>query len=139
MTRDFQQCGILTNVGSDEPVQPSFKLINLKIGSVSSHRIFKRLAMALISLPVGAGWSEPLLVANTSCHGLFSKFDKARFSIVMTTIIELILILSPKYALQYNIFGDRSKAVRLSWIICVFVSCVSHAFASVHCCLVVTY
>ena len=24
------------------------------------------------------------------------------------------------------------------WIICVFVSCVSHAFASVHCCLVVT-
>ena len=26
----------------------------------------------------------------------------------------------------------------LLWIICVFVSCVSHAFASVHCCLVVT-
>ena len=24
------------------------------------------------------------------------------------------------------------------WIICVFVSCVSHAFSSVHCCLVVT-
>ena len=24
------------------------------------------------------------------------------------------------------------------WIICVLVSCVSHAFASVHCCLVVT-
>ena len=24
------------------------------------------------------------------------------------------------------------------WIICVFVSCVSHAFESVHCCLVVT-
>ena len=36
-------------------------------------------------------------------------------------------------------FTDRSKAVLLLWIICVFVSCVSHAFASVHCCLVVTY
>ena len=34
-------------------------------------------------------------------------------------------------------FTDRSKT--LPWlIICVFVSCVSHAFASVHCCLVVT-
>ena len=33
---------------------------------------------------------------------------------------------------------DRSKAVLLLWIICIFVSCVSHAFASVHCCLVVT-
>ena len=31
-----------------------------------------------------------------------------------------------------------TKAVLLLWIICIFVSCVSHAFASVHCCLVVT-
>ena len=37
-----------------------------------------------------------------------------------------------------NIFTDSSKAVLLLWIICVFVTCVSHAFASVHCCLVVT-
>ena len=37
-----------------------------------------------------------------------------------------------------NYFTDCSKAVLLLWIICVFVSCVSHAFASVHCCLVVT-
>ena len=29
-------------------------------------------------------------------------------------------------------------AALLLWIICVFVSCVSHAFASVHCCLVVS-
>ena len=35
-------------------------------------------------------------------------------------------------------FTDRTKAVILLWIICVFVSCVSHAFAPVHCCLVVT-
>ena len=26
MTCDFQQCGILTSVDSDEPVQPPFKL-----------------------------------------------------------------------------------------------------------------
>ena len=36
-------------------------------------------------------------------------------------------------------FTDRYKAVLLFWIICdVCVSCVSHAFASVHCGLVVT-
>ena len=29
-TCDFQQCGILTSEGSDEPVQPHFKLRNLK-------------------------------------------------------------------------------------------------------------
>ena len=28
VTCDFQQCGILTNVDSDEPVQPPFKLRN---------------------------------------------------------------------------------------------------------------
>ena len=36
-------------------------------------------------------------------------------------------------------FNDRSKTVLLLWIICVFVSCVSHAFSSVHCCLVVPW
>ena len=30
MTCDFQQCGILTSVDSDEPVQPPFKLRNSK-------------------------------------------------------------------------------------------------------------
>ena len=30
VTRDFQQCGILTSVDSDEPVQPPFKLRNPK-------------------------------------------------------------------------------------------------------------
>ena len=30
MPRDFQHCGILTSVDSDEPVQPPFKLRNLK-------------------------------------------------------------------------------------------------------------
>ena len=33
---DFQQCGILTSVDSDKPVQPSFKFINSKCCSVSN-------------------------------------------------------------------------------------------------------
>ena len=35
MTCDFQQCGILTIVGSDEPLQPPFKLRNSKWCSFS--------------------------------------------------------------------------------------------------------
>ena len=34
--RDFQQCGILTSVDSDEPLQSPFKLRNSKWYSVSS-------------------------------------------------------------------------------------------------------
>ena len=49
-------------------------------------------------------------------------------------MIELIFIC---YHQNMPSFTDRSKAVLLLWIVCVFVSCVSHAFASVHCCLVV--
>ena len=33
---------------------------------LNSHRIFQRLAMALIRLRVCAGWSEPLLIAHTT-------------------------------------------------------------------------
>ena len=36
LTCDFQQCGILTSVDSDRPVQPPFKLRNSKWRSVSS-------------------------------------------------------------------------------------------------------
>ena len=36
MTHDFQQCGILTSVDSDKPVQPPFILRNFKCCSVSS-------------------------------------------------------------------------------------------------------
>ena len=35
-TCDFQQCGVLTSVDSDEPVHPPFKLRNSKCYSVSS-------------------------------------------------------------------------------------------------------
>ena len=36
VTCDFQQCGILRNVDSDEPVQSSFKLRRSQLCSVSS-------------------------------------------------------------------------------------------------------
>ena len=62
---DFQQCGILTSVDSDEPMQPPFKLRNSKWCSVSSLTILEYSS---------AGWSEALLVAHTtlleiSCTG----------------------------------------------------------------------
>ena len=41
MTHDFQQCGILTCVDSDEPVQPPFKLRSSKWCSVSSLTIIE--------------------------------------------------------------------------------------------------
>ena len=47
----------------------AFACRNLKWCSVScliSHRTFKRLANALISLYICTGWSEPLLVAHTT-------------------------------------------------------------------------
>ena len=70
---DFHQCGILTSVDSDEPVQPPFKhrtSKNVRSVELNTHRIWK----ALIRLRVCAGWSEALLVAHTtlleiSCRG----------------------------------------------------------------------
>ena len=35
MTRDFQQSGILTSADSDEPVQPPFQGITVRLGTVS--------------------------------------------------------------------------------------------------------
>ena len=82
MTCDFQPCGILTSVDSDEPVQSPFKLRNSKWCLVSS-LTFKPPAKALIRLCVCAGWSEALLVAHTtlleiSCRDSFmflSEYD----------------------------------------------------------------
>ena len=80
-TCDFQQYGILTNVDSDEHVQPPFKLRNFKLYSVSS--LFMRLAKALLRLRTCAGWSDALLVAHTtfleiSCRGSFGIFKLKR-------------------------------------------------------------
>ena len=63
-TCDFQQCGILTSVDSDEPVQPTFKPRNPKLCSASSLAIIKYLSdkQRLWS----DGWSADLLVAHTT-------------------------------------------------------------------------
>ena len=47
---------------------------------LNSHRIFKRLAKALTSLCVCAGWSEPLRVAHTNIVGnLMSRLMQRDF------------------------------------------------------------
>ena len=68
MTCDFQKCGTLISEESDEPVS---LLLSLETPMMfgqwpNSHRIFKRLANALISLRVCAGWLEHLVIAHTS-------------------------------------------------------------------------
>ena len=79
-TWDFQQCGILKWIDSDEPVQPPFKLRDSKFCSVSSLPV-KEYSSDLLGLwsdyPYAqADLHEPLLVAHTtlleiSCHGSF--------------------------------------------------------------------
>ena len=60
-THDFQQCGSLTSVGSDEPVQPPYTLRNSKWCSVSSFntsRIFKQLDCAIAQVGLILWWSH---------------------------------------------------------------------------------
>ena len=62
---DFQQCGILTSVDSEVPVSLLLSLETPNVvQSEAYHRVFKRLAKALLRLSVCTGWSEPLLVAH---------------------------------------------------------------------------
>ena len=112
MTCDFQQCGILTSVDSDEPVQPSVKLRNSKVCSVCSLTVIEYSSdkqRALIRLCVCAGWSEPLLVAHTtlleiSCHGSY--------------IYETFLVPNP-----YDPFRDMwSNDLRLALMVTNFLS-----------------
>ena len=48
-----------------------------------------------------------------------------------------MLSLMKIYRPSFKNFTEKKNDLRLLLIICVFVSCVSHAFASVHCCLAV--
>ena len=61
---------------------------------LNSHRIFKQLAKALISLRVCAGWSEPLLVAHTtlleiSCLGSYVEHDMTMSKIPFLSLLSL--------------------------------------------------
>ena len=75
MTWDFQQCGILTSVDSDVPAVPFYsqELQMMVSQHLKDHRIFKRLAKALIRLCICAGWSEALLVAHTTLMEIPSR------------------------------------------------------------------
>ena len=110
------ECGILTSVDSDEPVQSPFKLGNSKWCSVSIITLikkFKRLAKALIRLCVCAGWSESSLVAHItlleiSCRGSFQRRDDARGSLrlaqdVITSWRNVIRIVTSRH-------GDHAAA-----------------------------
>ena len=60
----------------------------------NSHRIFKRLAKALIRLRVCAGWSEPLLVAYTtlleiSCRGSYFVIQSVSLLLVLSKLYHL--------------------------------------------------
>ena len=71
-TRDFQQCGILTSVDSDEPVQPPVKQRNSKWCSVSSLTVIEYSSdkqMLWSVCTYAQGRSEPLLVINTTFFG----------------------------------------------------------------------
>ena len=74
LTMDFKQCGILTSVDSDEPLQPPFKLRNSKWCSVSSLTIIeysKRLAKALIRLRVWGFAGRTYHIVGSLMHWLF--------------------------------------------------------------------
>ena len=55
--------------------------------SLNSHRIFKRLAKALIRLRGRAGWSEPLLVAYLIVGNLMSRFKYTSVSLCIYFMI----------------------------------------------------
>ena len=89
-TRDFQQCGIVTSVDSDEPMQPPFKLRNCKCCSVSSlklieyssdlQRLWSDCAYAQADLRlcwshVPHCWKSPALAQLCLLHWIIKSFD----------------------------------------------------------------
>ena len=74
---EFQQFDILTNVDSHEPVQPPFKLRNLKWDSVSSSTVIEYLSRqqriwsvcAYAQAGLSLCWSHIPKLLEISCHG----------------------------------------------------------------------
>ena len=124
MTCDFWQCGILTSVDSDEAVQPTVKFRNTKCCSDSSlsHRIFKWLIKALISLHIHADWSEPLLVAYTilleiSCRGSYEVLIRVRTGLKSNWIYRTVLKSPWKLNLSWKVLEKHWKALKSPWIL----------------------
>ena len=57
---------------------------------LNSHRIFKQLAKALISLRICAGWSEPLLVAHTTLLEISCRGSHVQYLIMLFSLYESI-------------------------------------------------
>ena len=82
MSRDMwlQQCGILTSVDSDEPVQPPFKLINSKWRSVSSLTLIEfqaRSDCAYAQADLSLCWSHiPHCWKPHACRGSNYSWDQ---------------------------------------------------------------
>ena len=127
-TGDFQQCGILTSVDSDQPVQPPFRLRNSKCVTPvawQSYIIFKRLTKTLIRLRVCAGWPQALLLAHTtlleiSCRGSIINFNLLANNSLPIQCLHCLPQNLPKYStddLCVSIVNSEMLArILISWI-----------------------
>ena len=155
MTCDFRQCGILTSVDSDEPVQPPFKLRNSKWCSISSltvidyssekQRFWSDCAYAEADLRLC--WSHiphcwkshvAAYMSNHLCNNCLWTSHAHRHPLAdcINKLFSLVDTLGR---------SDNSQSLRVPRR-CFFVDhlcylCIvfCHAFASVYCCLVVTW
>ena len=93
---------------------------------LNSHRIFKRIAKALIRLCICAGWSELLLVAHTtlleiSCHGSSLKSAKDVIGAYRVKILTLNYILMKKIGVVLNL----DLEFNVFWSVPIIPSCMS--------------
>ena len=109
VTCDFQQCGILTCVDSDEPLQPPFKLKNSKWCSVSSLTIIE------YSSDEQRLWSD-CTYAQADLRLCWSHIPHCWKSRVAGQITKLMLNKSEKFALIKSVWNFC-----LSWMVFLII------------------
>ena len=126
---DFQQCGILTSVGSDEPVQPPFKPRNLKWGPVSSLTVIEYLSDQQRFWSVCAYAQASLSLCWTHIPNWWKshatahfRFDNARFSIWLNSFSFFITKICPPVKYFYWPFQGGASFVDH---LCFCVLCLS--------------
>ena len=103
-TCDFQQCGILTSVDSDEPVQPPIKLRNSKWHSVSSLTVIEYssdLAKALIRLLVAHTAFLEILRSGSNHKYLRARSGEKMIEVTSPSKMELISEVNHKCSSHY--------------------------------------
>ena len=75
---------------------------------------------------------------QTSLRLISVSLSNVLYCIYDLSVVSLFTLYLNKILFSLNIFTDRSKAVLFCGSFVLFMSFVCHAFASVHCCLVVT-